>query len=65
MVHLSSPRASEICHVSQLPKKPLKLNKMRQESYFLELNTSFAEISAFLMFPLYIIEVYEYMVTTL
>ena len=58
MVHLSSPRASEICHVSQLPKKPLKLSKMRQESYFLELNTSFAKISSFLSFSA-IIEVYE------
>ena len=65
MVHLSSPRASEICHVSQLPKKPLQLSRMRQESYSLELNTSFAKISAFLLFSLYIIEVYEYMVTTL
>ena len=64
MVHLSSPRASEICHVSQLPKKPLTLSKTRQESYFLELNTSFAKLSVFLLFSL-IIEVYEYMVTTL
>ena len=38
---------------------------MRQESYFLELNASFAKISAFLMFSLYIIDVNKYMVTSL
>ena len=59
MVHLSSPRASEICHVSQLPtKKTLKLSKTRQESYFLELNTSFVKLSWFLLFSV-ITEVYE------
>ena len=45
-------------------KKPLKLNKMRQESYFLELNTSFAKLSSFLLFSV-IIDVYEEMATTL
>ena len=60
MVHLSSPRASEICHVSQLPKKKktLNLRKTRQESYFLELNTSFVKLSSFLLFSV-ITEVYE------
>ena len=59
MVHLSSPRASEICHVSQLPKKKtLKLSKTRQERYLLELNTSFVKLSSFLLFSV-ITEVYE------
>ena len=31
-------------------KKPLRLSKTRQESYFLELNTSFAQLSTFLLF---------------
>ena len=37
---------------------------MRQESYFLELNTSFAKLSSFLLFSV-IIDVYEEMATTL